>query len=110
MVGARVILEGDDGHRFALVFWSVCWSVGHPFVVINNSLLAGLPVTYQRYMNNEFVPASVLGPSTQGERCIRIVYERNGHVQEHDARPASCHLPHMIAFILRRGTLTACFS
>ena len=36
---------------------------GHPFVGTNNALLtAGQPVRYQRYTNNEFVLARVLGP------------------------------------------------
>ena len=53
---------------------------------MNDSLFAaGQPVTYQRYTNNEFVPARVLGPSTRGEQYIHIVYERNGHEQEHHA-------------------------
>ena len=50
---------------------------------MNDSLFAaGQPITYQRYTNNEFVPARVLGPSTRGEQYIHIVYERNGHEQE----------------------------
>ena len=70
----------------ALVLWGVCRSVGHSFIVMNDSLFAaGQPVTYQRYTNNEFVPARVLGPSTRGEQYIHIVYERNGHEQEHHA-------------------------
>ena len=53
---------------------------------MNDSLFAaGQPVTYQRYTNNGFVPARVLGPSTRGEQYIHIVYERNGHEQEHHA-------------------------
>ena len=64
----------------------VCRSVGHSFIVMNDSLFApGQPVTYQRYTNNEFVPARVFGPSTRGEQYIHIVYERNGHEQEHHA-------------------------
>ena len=38
----------------------------------NSLFTAGRPVTYQRHTNNEFVPAQLLGPSTQGERRIRI--------------------------------------
>ena len=53
---------------------------------MNDSLFAaGQPVTYQRYTNNDFVPARVLGPSKRGEQYIHIVYERNGHKQEHHA-------------------------
>ena len=52
---------------------------------MNDSLSpAGRPVTHPRHANTAFVPARVLGPSAQGERGIRIVYERNGHEQDSD--------------------------
>ena len=63
--------------------WCVCWPVGHHCVVMSSSIFTTRP------------PARVLGPSTQGKRYIHVVYERNGHEQEHIApldRPFPIHV------------------
>ena len=57
---------------------------------MTDSLLApGWEVLYKRYLTSELVPATILGPSMQGDEFLRLKYTKNDCDYENPAAPLS---------------------